>query len=163
MKYYKHKLRSFKLFLAVILTAFLIIGASSTVAKEITNTATASGDNFQPVNSNPTTLVAGQAVLELLKTADRAAAEPGDTVIYRLALRNTGDASARNITITDTAPLGLRFLPESLKASVTTVGGASTPVTLPAPVVANRNVTFTYPILNPKETLTIVYAAVVTP
>lgn len=163
MKYYKHKLRSFKLFLAVILTAFLIIGASSTVAKEITNTATASGDNFQPVNSNPTTLVAGQAVLELLKTADRAAAEPGDTVIYRLALRNTGDASARNITITDTAPLGLRFLPESLKASVTTVGGASTPVTLPAPVVANRNVTFTYPILNPKETLSIVYAAVVTP
>jgi uncharacterized repeat protein (TIGR01451 family) len=163
MKYYKHKLRSFKLFLAAILTAFLIIGASSTVAKEITNTATASGDNFQPVNSNPTTLVAGQAVLELLKTADRAAAEPGDTVIYRLALRNTGDASARNITITDTAPLGLRFLPESLKASITTVGGASTPVTLPAPVVANRNVTFTYPILNPKETLSIVYAAVVTP
>lgn len=163
MKYYKHKLRSLKLFLAAILTAFLIIGASSTVAKEITNTATASGDNFQPVNSNTTTLVAGQAVLELIKTADRAAAEPGDTVIYRLALRNTGDASARNITITDTAPLGLRFLPESLKASVTTNGGATTPVTLPAPVVANRNVTFTYPILNPKETLTIVYAAVVTP
>lgn len=163
MKYYKHKLRSFKLFLAAILTAFLIIGASSTVATEITNTATASGDNFQPVNSNTTTLVAGQAVLELIKTADRAAAEPGDTVIYRLALRNTGDASARNITITDTAPLGLRFLPESLKASVTTIGGATTAVTLPAPVIANRNVTFTYPILNPRETLAIVYAAVVTP
>jgi len=163
MKYYKHKLRSLKLFIAAILTAFLIIGASSTVANEITNTATASGDNFQPVNSNTTTLVAGQAILELIKTADRAAAEPGDTVIYRLALRNTGDASARNVTITDTAPLGLRFLPQSLKASVTTIGGATTPVTLPTPVIANRNVTFTYPILNPRETLTIVYAAVVTP
>jgi uncharacterized repeat protein (TIGR01451 family) len=163
MKSYKHKLRSFKLLITAILSAVLIIAASPSIAKDITNTATASGDNFQPVNSNPTILVAGQAILELIKTADRAAAEPGDTVIYRLALRNTGDASARNITITDTAPLGLRFLPKSLKASVSTNGGASTPVTLPTPVIANRNVTFTYPLLNPKETLAIVYAAVVTP
>lgn len=162
MKAYKNPLRSFKLLIMAILTAVLIIGASPSIAKDITNTATASGDNFQPVNSNPTTLVAGQAILQLIKTADRAAAEPGDTVIYRLALRNTGDAAARNITITDTAPLGLRFLPQSLQASVT--GGSSTSkVTLPAPVISNRNVTFTYPILNPNETLTIVYAAVVTP
>ncbi len=162
MKAYKNPLRSFKLLIMALLTAVLIIGASPSIAKDITNTATASGDNFQPVNSNPTTLVAGQAILQLIKTADRAAAEPGDTVIYRLALRNTGDAAARNITITDTAPLGLRFLPQSLQASVT--GGSSTSkVTLPAPVISNRNVTFTYPILNPNETLTIVYAAVVTP
>ena len=163
MKAYKNQLRSFQLLIMAILTAILIIGASPSIAKDITNTATASGDNFQPVNSNSTTLVAGQAILQLIKTADRAAAEPGDTVIYRLALKNTGDASARNITITDTAPLGLRFLPQSLKASVSTNGGATTPVTLSAPVIANRNVTFTYPLLNPNETLTIVYAAVVTP
>lgn len=162
MKAYKNQLRSFKLLIMAMLTAILIIGASPTIAKDITNTATASGDNFQPVNSNSTTLVAGQAILQLIKTADRAAAEPGDTVIYRLALRNTGDATARNITITDTSPLGLRLLPQSVQASVTS-STSSSKVTLPAPVVSNRNVTFTYPLLNPNETLAIVYAAVVTP
>lgn len=162
MKAYKNQLRSFKLLIMAILTAVLIIGASPSIAKDITNTATASGDNFQPVNSNATTLVAGQAILQLIKTADRAAAEPGDTVIYRLALRNTGDASARNITITDTSPLGLRLLPQSVQASVTSPTSSSK-VTLPTPVISGRNATFTYPLLNPNETLTIVYAAVLTP
>lgn len=162
MKFQKHQLNRFKLLLTALFTAFIIIGASSTAAKEITNTATASGDNIPIVNSNTTSLVAGQAILELIKTSDRAAAEPGDTVIYRLALRNTGDAPALDLTITDTAPLGLRFVPESVQGSVTN-GSTTTPVTLPTPVRSNRNVTFTYPLLNPREALNIVYAAVVTP
>lgn len=163
MKYLQHQLRGFKLLLTVILTALLVIGSSSLAAKEITNTATASGDNLpNRVDSNPTTLVAGQAKLLLIKTADRAAAEPGDTVIYRLALRNTGEIPASNITIVDTQPLGLRFLPQSLQGSLTT-GSTTTPVTLAVPVQSNRTLTFTFPLLAPQQTLTIVYAAVVTP
>ncbi len=150
--------------LTVILTTFFVTGALPVAAQtQITNTASASGSNLPTVvNSNQTTLSAGQAILQLIKTADRAAAEPGDTVIYRLALRNTGQVSASNITLTDTLPLGVQFLPESLQGSFST-GTTTTPVNLPPAVISNRTVTFTYPSLAPQQTLNVVYAAVVTP
>ncbi|HBB33937.1 MAG TPA: hypothetical protein DDZ80_29060 [Cyanobacteria bacterium UBA8803] len=153
---------SYGLLLTVILTAFLFTAASPIRAKEIKNQASASGDDLPVVNSNETSLVAGQPALELLKTADRAAAEPGDTVIYRLALRNNGTAAASNISITDTQPLGMRFLPESLQGSLTT-GTTTTPVSLAPATTSKRTVTFTFPALEPNQTLNIVYAAVVTP
>lgn len=121
--------------LTVILTTFFVTGALPVAAQtQITNTASASGSNLPTVvNSNQTTLSAGQAILQLIKTADRAAAEPGDTVIYRLALRNTGQVSATTITLTDTLPLGVQFLPESLQGSFST-GTTTTPVNLPPAV-----------------------------
>lgn len=163
MKSPTQQLGRHELLLTAMLTTFFVTGASPLAANEIKNTASASGGNLSGVvNSNPTSLTAGQPILELLKTADRAAAEPGDTVIYRLALRNVGEVPADNISITDTLPLGVRFLPESLQGSLTT-GGVTTPVTLPPAVVSDRRATFTYPTLAPQETLTVVYAAVVTP
>jgi uncharacterized repeat protein (TIGR01451 family) len=170
MKFPTQQLGADKLLLTAILSFFFVTGSSPVAANEITNRASASGDNLptsgdnppNTVNSNQTSLTAGQAVLELIKTADRAAAEPGDTVIYRLALKNSGQASARNITLTDTLPLGVRFLPESLQGSLTT-GTSTTPVNLPPAVTANRTLTFTFPTLAPRETLNVVYAAVVTP
>lgn len=158
------QLGSFELLFTAILSAFFVAGASPLVAQtEIKNSASASGGNLPDVvQSNETTLTAGQAVLQLVKTADRAAAEPGDTVIYRLALTNTGQVPANQITITDTPPLGVRFLPESLQGALTT-GNTTTPVSLPPAVTADRQVTFTYPSLAPGETLTIIYASVVTP
>src|SRR4028118_1315545 len=99
MKFLTQQLGRYELLLTVILTAFSLSGTSQVAADEIKNTASASGDNLStPVNSNQTTLTAGQAILQLVKTADRAAAEPGDTVIYRLSLSNTGQAAASNIT-----------------------------------------------------------------
>ena len=162
MKFSTQQLSGYKLLLTVILTSVFIPGASLSTAKEIKNQASASGDNVPTVTSNQTSLTSGQAILQLIKTADRAAAEPGDTVVYRLSLKNTGDAIANNIKITDTLPLGVRLLPQSVKGSITT-GGATTPVTLPAPVVSNRTVTITYPSLEPQQTLNLVYAATVTP
>jgi uncharacterized repeat protein (TIGR01451 family) len=163
MKFLTQQLGRYKLLLTVILTAFSLSGTSQVAADEIKNTASASGDNLStPVNSNQTTLTAGQAILQLVKTADRAAAEPGDTVIYRLSLSNTGQAAASNITVTDTLPLGVRYLPQSLQGSITT-GNTTTPVSLPPAQTANRTVTFTYPTpLAPQQTLTIAYGAVVT-
>jgi uncharacterized repeat protein (TIGR01451 family) len=162
MKSPTQQLERYVVLLTVLLTTFSFTGSSHVTANEIRNTASASGDNLPtPVNSNPTTLTAGQAILELVKTADRAAAEPGDTVIYRLALRNTGTAIATNVTVTDTLPIGVRFLPQSLQGSITE-GTTTTPVTLTPAVVSNRTVTFTYPSLAPKQTLNIVYAVVVT-
>ncbi len=163
MKSSTHQLRSYPLLLTVILSCLCFTGESPVAADEIKNTASASGDNLPAVvNSNQTSLTAGQTSLELIKTADRAAAEPGDTVIYRLALTNTGEATVNNIALTDTLPLGVQYIPESLRGSITT-GNTTTPVTLPPAVVSNRTVTFTYPSLAPGQMLTVVYAAVVTP
>jgi uncharacterized repeat protein (TIGR01451 family) len=164
MKFLIPQLGSFELLFTAFLTAFFVAGASPLTAQtEIKNSASASGGNLPDVvQSNETTLTAGQAILQLVKTADRAAAEPGDTVIYRLALTNTGQVPANQITITDTPPLGVRFLPESLQGALTT-GGTTTPVNLPPAVTADRQITFTYPTLAPGDTLTIIYASVVTP
>ncbi|MBD0346128.1 MAG: DUF11 domain-containing protein [Coleofasciculus sp. Co-bin14] len=164
MKSPTQQLERYALLLTALLSTFSFTGSSQVIAQvTIQNTASASGDNLPaPVNSNPTSLTAGQATLSLTKTADRAAAEPGDTVIYRLALQNTGTVTATNITVTDTLPLGVRFLPQSLQGSITE-GATTTPVTLPPAVVSNRTVTFTYPSVAPKQTLNIIYGAVVTP
>jgi uncharacterized repeat protein (TIGR01451 family) len=164
MKFLTQLVGSIALLPTAILTAFLVSGASPIAAQnQIKNTASASGGNLPDVvRSNETLVTAGQPLLTLVKTADRAAAEPGDTVVYRLVLTNIGQVPANQISITDTLPLGIRFLPNSLQGSLTT-GGAATPVTLPPATTSDRQVTFTYPSLAPQQTLTVIYAAVVTP
>ncbi|WP_446396200.1 hypothetical protein [Coleofasciculus sp. E1-EBD-02] len=164
MKSLTATLGSYDRLLTMLIAALFFTGTSSATAQEIKNQASASGDNLPTgiVNSNETSLVAGQAALELIKTADRAAAEPGDTVVYRLALRNSGEAPASDIVVTDRSPLGVRFLPESLQGSITT-GTNTEPVTLPSAERDGRNVAFTFPRLEPNQTLNIIYAAVITP
>ncbi|MEH2202109.1 hypothetical protein [Nostoc sp.] len=56
--------------------------------------------------------------LQIIKTGDRAAAEPGDTVIYRLSVKNLADAGLNNIFITDSLPLGFQFLPKSVRGEL---------------------------------------------
>ena len=126
----------------------------------ISNTANGGADNLpQRVNSNPVTFRAGQAALEIIKTGDRAAAEPGDTVVYRLAIRNTGRAPTTNLTITDRLPLGLQFIPKTLQGSI-----GNTPVSLAANPGSNRTVTISSPTgLQPNQTLNVAYAVEVTP
>ncbi|MBD2778315.1 DUF11 domain-containing protein [Iningainema tapete] len=126
----------------------------------IDNTASGGADNLPGrVDSNLVRVRASQAGLNITKTADRAAVEPGETVVYRLGIRNTGRAPAENITITDRLPLGLRFVERSLKGFV-----GDTPVSLSANSVSNRTVTITSSrVLQPGEVLEVIYAAEVTP
>uniref|UniRef100_UPI0039C72FCA hypothetical protein n=1 Tax=Nodularia chucula TaxID=3093667 RepID=UPI0039C72FCA len=56
--------------------------------------------------------------LQMIKTGDRATAEPGDTAIYRLSIRNQSDADVHNLVVTDNLPVGFRFLPESVIAEM---------------------------------------------
>ncbi|MHC5820284.1 MAG: hypothetical protein ACYT04_31550 [Nostoc sp.] len=56
--------------------------------------------------------------LQIIKTGDRAAAEPGDTVIYRLSIKNLADAGLNNIFVTDNLPLGFNFLPKSVRGEL---------------------------------------------
>ena len=73
--------------------------------------------------------------VQIIKTGDRATAEPGDTVIYRLSVKNLGDASLNKVTVTDSLPLGFNFLPKSVRGeiegqlvTVTTEGKNSTAI-----------------------------------
>jgi len=162
-----------------VLVAFILPGCLATYALPaaaqdqtgvvtIPNTATASfqapNGSRQPVLSNTVNVPvrAGVGQLELIKTGDRQAAEPGDTVAYRLLARNTGTAILTNLAIVDTLPLGLKFLANSARASLTT-GSTSVPVPLAAPTVSGQTITFTYPRLALNQTLTLVYAVIVTP
>lgn len=128
---------------------------------QIRNTAGAGADNLPQVRSNEVTLSAGQAALEIIKTGDRAAAEPGETVVYRLAIRNAGRAATTSpVLITDRLPLGVRLIKRSLKGSI---GGRAVTLTT-ADRDSNRTVTIrANEGLQPNETLIVVYAAEVTP
>lgn len=138
-------------------------------AQEVTtipNTATA---GFQEIpggprvstNSNSTLVTArvGTSRLEIVKSADRASAEPGDTIVYRLQIRNAGNGPIRDLSVEDKLPRGLKLIEKSVRASLN--GQA---VAIAQPKANNRTVTFQIPgTLGPKQTATIVYAALVTP
>ncbi len=159
----RHKRLFFPFYFLSIITYAILPGFAQT--NVIRNTARVGADNLpenpgrRVINSNEVTVTASQAALEIIKTGDRAAAEPGDTVIYRLAIRNTGNAPTSQVAITDRLPLGVRFISKSLRGSI---GDRSVP--LSANTGSNRTVTISSPEgLQPNETLTVVYAAEVTP
>jgi uncharacterized repeat protein (TIGR01451 family) len=105
------------------------------------------------------TSVCEAQAIQIIKTADRVAAEPGDTVIYRLNVRNLSPSNVNNLTVTDTLPLGLQLRDGTVRAAI---GETQVPVT-----ASNNgsNVTFQFPgvVLPPAETLTIAYGATLTP
>lgn len=101
--------------------------------------------------------------IQIIKTGDRAAAEPGDSVIYRLSVRNLASAPVNNLVVTDILPLGLNFREQSVRAEI-----AGTPVPVTA---AHQGSTVTFnltgitlpPATNQNSILNIVYTAVLTP
>jgi uncharacterized repeat protein (TIGR01451 family) len=129
---------------------------------EIINTAVFGGENIPIVNTNRTSLTTSVAALQIIKSSDRAAAEPGDTVIYRVSIRNTGNGSANNLTLTDTLPLGLQLITRSPQASLTN-NGITTPVTISTTPPENRTFTINTASIPAQATLNVVYAATVTP
>jgi uncharacterized repeat protein (TIGR01451 family) len=64
--------------------------------------------------------------VQIVKTADRAAAEPGDAVVYRLSVRSRSDSDLEAIAVSDTLPLGFEFLPQSVRGEI---AGKVVPVT----------------------------------
>ncbi len=152
----------FPIFAFSIFTYGIIPGSAQT---EIPNTARVGADNIPErpggriVDSNSAVLRASSAALEIIKTGDRAAAEPGDTVIYRLAIRNTGSVAATNITVTDRLPLGLLFVRRSIRGSI---GDRTVQVSISS---NNRgSVTISTPeVLQPNQSLNVTYAVEVTP
>ncbi|MCM2410017.1 hypothetical protein MMC39_28940 [Anabaena sp. CCAP 1446/1C] len=65
-----------------------------------------------------TTNLCQPSQIQIIKTGDRATAEPGDTAIYRVSLKNQSDADLNNIIVTDNLPLGFQFLPKSVRGEL---------------------------------------------
>jgi uncharacterized repeat protein (TIGR01451 family) len=95
--------------------------------------------------------------IQIVKSADRASAEPGDTVVYRITLRNLSDTDIIDPTVTDTLPLGLFLRPESVKAQL---GSVIQPVS-----ISQNGSTTTFKVGAPgftipaKQVVNLVYAA----
>jgi uncharacterized repeat protein (TIGR01451 family) len=120
---------------------------------------------FERSTSNPTAVIAtvNQVGLQLVKTGDRAAAEPGDIVIYRLLLTNTSDVAARDLEITDTLPLGFSLVSSSPRAAVIGAAG-TTPLALTSVTTNGPVVSFRIPgELQPRQSLELIYAVVISP
>ncbi len=96
--------------------------------------------------------------LRITKTGDRATAEPGDTVIYRLSLKNQGDAGLDNVVVTDTFPVGFRFLPKSVRGAIDERSVNVTAENKGQQVFFRTSAT-----IDTGKTLNIVYAARLTP
>lgn len=95
--------------------------------------------------------------VQIIKTGDRATAEPGDTAIYRISIKNLADTGLNNVVVTDNLPLGFNFLPKSVRGELD--GKAVT-------ITSERNgntVTFRTDVTIPSQkTLNIAYAAQLT-
>ncbi len=76
--------------------------------------------------------------VQITKTADRAAAEPGDTVIYRLTVRNLNTVAANQTEVTDRLPLGFSFIPRTVRGEL---GGTAVAITAEQ---TGANVTFRF-------------------
>jgi uncharacterized repeat protein (TIGR01451 family) len=55
---------------------------------------------------------------KIVKSADRATAEPGDTVVYRLTLSNNSDTEIANPIVEDTLPQGMSLNLNSVRANL---------------------------------------------
>ncbi len=99
-----------------------------------------------------------QNQVQIIKTGDRAAAEPGDTVIYRLSVKNLADADLNGVVVTDTLPLGFNFLSKSVRGEI---DGKQVAITSQG---NGPNVTLrTQAIIPQQKVLNIAYAAQLTP
>jgi uncharacterized repeat protein (TIGR01451 family) len=65
-----------------------------------------------------TTVLCQPNQVQIVKSGDRATAQPGDAAIYRLGIKNLADVPLKDIQATDVLPLGFEFLPKSVKAEV---------------------------------------------
>jgi uncharacterized repeat protein (TIGR01451 family) len=96
--------------------------------------------------------------IQVTKSADRAAAQPGDTIVYRLAIRNLVNVDLNALVATDTLPTGMQLLSESVFGQI---NGRVIPLDIQ---VNGGNVTFSSPTPIPAgQVVEIIYAVRVTP
>ncbi|PSN18466.1 hypothetical protein C7271_12400 [filamentous cyanobacterium CCP5] len=147
-------------FLLAIAVGFGLHFSPASAQVAITNQV---GAQFTDSNNIPRAVLSNRAFLQplqqqtpfrIIKTADRAAAEPGDVVVYQLAVINDTATAAAPVTVTDQLPRGMQFLQDSVR---------STPSNPTSVQVSGRQITFTFANLGAGQTLTIAYGVLLTP
>jgi len=96
--------------------------------------------------------------LQIIKTGDRATAEPGDTAIYRISVKNLTDIGLNEVVVTDNLPLGFHFIPKSVRGEMN-----GQPVTITAERNGNTVTFRTDATIPPEKVLNIAYASQLTP
>ena len=151
------------LFLLSLVLSYVLghLGSSPPIAQAqspvIINQAVAQFDGpTGPVttDSNETQVGQDNTPLRIVKTADRAAAEPGDVVIYRLLISNPSTRVASPVTVTDQLPRGLRYVPNSVQTS---------PQQPTQQTLTDSSLTLTFASLDPGASISVAYAVLVTP
>jgi uncharacterized repeat protein (TIGR01451 family) len=80
-----------------------------------------------------------------IKSASAASAEPMEVITYTIRLHNSGGSTASALTLTDTLPGGLSYVPNSLAASGGVVDDAQSPaLRWQGAIAADQAITITY-------------------
>lgn len=166
MGYWQTFKRIFAPFLLALLVSLVWSGvtdgfgwAQAQTPQSINNQATARfnngrGETLTSPSNQTEVLKVGSASLRIIKTSDRQAAEPGDVVVYRLLVENVGNSAATAVVVTDELPLGLRYVEGSV---------ATDPLPPTSTSAAGRSLRVEFPSLAPAQSVSIAYAALLTP
>ncbi len=99
-----------------LLTVFAVCTALAQVpvGTAIVNVAAATyrdlgGFQYHIASDTVETIVSGGVSLRITKEVDQYNALPGDSLRYRITIKNTGNVAASNITVIDTLPTGLNY------------------------------------------------------
>ena len=167
----RHLLKAVSFFLVGVLLSTLLVYAHTPVGPvsaqvQVSNTASGSfndpGDPNRPrvrTPSNETTIgtpAIGNQLLRITKTANKAAAEPGDVVIYQLLVENLSAVAATPLTVTDNLPLGLEYIEDSATND-------PIPPNLTSFSVSERQLNFQFDSLAANSSVQILYAVTLTP
>jgi len=96
--------------------------------------------------------------VEITKSADRSAAQPGDTVIYRLTIRSRSTVDVDTVVALDTLPVGFELLPDTVSGQL-----GDLPVTVTTTMRGNSIGFSIAELMSPEQTLNIIYAVRLTP
>lgn len=96
--------------------------------------------------------------VRIVKSADRAAAQPGDTVIYRLAVQSLTTVEIDSIVAVDTLPVGFELIEDTVSAQL-----EGNPVEISTRVRGNRIEFRVAEAVAAEQTLDIIYAVRITP
>lgn len=79
-----------------------------------------------------------------VKSTDPANVNIGDIITYTLTVKNTGNAAANNVVITDPVPNGTSYVNGSVTSTATFIGDPTTTIKLTAPIAGGQSVTITF-------------------
>lgn len=98
--------------------------------------------------------------IRITKSADRGAAQPGDTAVYRLTIENLAEVAIDDVVVTDHLPQGFRLIPEATQGAI-----ATQPIPITTDVSRNGlEITFSTSSPIPAgESMDIIYGVQITP